>query len=70
MAIEVTKKEGENTGSFLYRFSKRIKQSGIMKESKKRRFKERPENRGRRRKRALYRKDVERKLELTKKYGR
>ena len=70
MAIEITKKEGENTGSFLFRFSKRVRQSGIMKESKRRRFKERPENRGRRRKRAIYRKGMEQEIELKKKYGR
>ncbi len=70
MPIEVTKKEGENAGSFLFRFTKRVRQSGIMKESKKRRFSARPENKGKRRKRALYRMEMEHTLEKKKKYGR
>ena len=70
MPIEITKKEGENSGSFLYRFTKRVRQSGIMKESKKRRFSARPENKGKRRKRALYRMETEKNLEEKKKYGK
>ncbi len=69
MPIEVTRKEGENTGAFVYRFSKRIKQSGILKESKRRRFSARPENKGRRRKNALYRTDKEKEIERKKKFG-
>ena len=69
MPIEVNKKEGENVGSFLYRFNKRIKQSGILKEARKRRFKQREENRGKRRKAALYRKGKEVEMERKKKLG-
>ena len=53
--LEIRKKEGESTGSFLYRFGKRVKQSGILKEVKKRRFKGRAVNRRKVRLAALYR---------------
>jgi len=48
--VKVFKKEGEAQNALLFRFSKKIKQSGVLKESKRRRFKERPQNK---RKRAL-----------------
>lgn len=54
MAIETKKREGETQNSLIYRFSKRVKQSGLMKEVKKRRFKGRPENKRKRRLAALY----------------
>ncbi|OGG42139.1 hypothetical protein A3A21_02010 [Candidatus Jorgensenbacteria bacterium RIFCSPLOWO2_01_FULL_45_25b] len=69
MPIQSRRKEGESTGSFLYRFSKKVKQSGIVKEAKKRRFKERPTNRRKKRLSALYRVEKEKELEKKKKYG-
>ncbi|MDP3947286.1 MAG: 30S ribosomal protein S21 [bacterium] len=60
--MELRRKEGESVTSFIYRFTKRVKQSGILKEAKKRRFRARPMNRNRRRLSALHRetKKVER----------
>ena len=43
--IEVKKKEGESGSALLFRFSKKVRQSGIMKEVRKRRFRARPVNR-------------------------
>ena len=54
MPIIVKKRERENISSLLFRFNKRIKQSGLLKEAKKRRFHHRPINRNKRRKAALY----------------
>ncbi|MFA6135987.1 MAG: 30S ribosomal protein S21 [Candidatus Paceibacterota bacterium] len=42
--IEVKKKEGESVNAFIFRFTKKIQQSGVLKESKRRRFKSRKPN--------------------------
>lgn len=42
MSLKVKKKERETTQSLIRRFSKAIKQSGILKEARKRRFFQRP----------------------------
>lgn len=42
MSLKVEKKERETTQSLIRRFSKAIKQSGILKEARKRRFFQRP----------------------------
>ena len=55
MPLEVKKKEGESVGSFLYRFNKKVRQSGVVKEVKKRRFRSRAKNKQKRRLGALYR---------------
>lgn len=47
--IEVKKKEGESSSGLLFRFSKKVRQSGVMKEVRKRRFRARPVNRRKRR---------------------
>lgn len=44
MPITVKKKEGESAGSLIFRFSKKVQQSGILFEVKKRRFCKRPQN--------------------------
>ncbi len=44
MAIEVKKKERESTASLLRRFSKRIRQSGVLLNSRKSKFYEKPKN--------------------------
>ena len=51
----VKKKEGETIGSLMYRFSKKVQQSGILIESKKRRFYHRKESRLKRKEAAIYR---------------
>ena len=55
--MQVRKKEGETIGSLLYRFSKKVQQSGILKEAKKRRFHKRPQNRNKRKIAAMYRQE-------------
>jgi len=68
-SIKLDKKEGENVGSFIFRFNKKVKRSGVLKEVRKRRFKSRPENRNARRKGALYRITKQEALQKEKKYG-
>jgi len=69
MPMEVRKRKNENSSAFLYRFSKRIQQSGVLKEVRKRRAHGRPENRGKRRLAALYRAGKKEEIAKQKKYG-
>lgn len=69
MAIEVKKKEGETTGSLFFRFSKKVRQSGILAEARKRRFAARNENRRKRRNSAVYRAAKQAEMVRLKKLG-
>lgn len=69
MPIEVRKKEGESTGSLIHRFTKRMQQSGVLKEAKRRRFQHRPANRLKRRRSALHREQKRSEVERMKKLG-
>lgn len=53
--MEVRKKEGEAAASLMFRFTKRVRQSGVLREVKKRRFKDRDLNKTKRRASAVYR---------------
>ena len=68
MGVEVRKKQGESGSALLYNFTKRIKRSGVLKESRKRRFKARPVSRLKRRLSAIHRdvkkKDLDRQRKL------
>lgn len=67
--MQVRKKEGENTSSLLYRFSKKMQQSGILKEAKKRRFRSRPKSRVKKKLAALYRSEKQKEVAKAKKLG-
>ncbi|MCL5016241.1 MAG: 30S ribosomal protein S21 [Patescibacteria group bacterium] len=54
-AIIVRRKEGEQASSLVYRFTKKVKQSGVLLEAKRRRFSERQPNRAKRRLSAIHR---------------
>lgn len=53
--IEIKKKEGEPPLSAHFRFSKKVRQSGVLAEVRKRRFKSRNVNRRKRRLSAVFR---------------
>jgi len=53
--MEIRKKEGEPITSLMFRFNKRIRQSGVLREVRKRRFKDRDQNKTKRRASAIYR---------------
>ncbi|HPW34517.1 MAG TPA: 30S ribosomal protein S21 [Candidatus Paceibacterota bacterium] len=55
--IEIKRKEGESVNAFLYRFTKKIQHSGILKQSKKGRFHSRTQNTRAKKESALYRLD-------------
>ncbi len=67
--IKVTKKEGESASALVFRFSKKIKQSGILKEVKKRRSRTRPLNKRKRRLSALHRHAKKEEISRLKKLG-
>ena len=67
--MEVKRKEGESASSFLYRFNKKIQQSGVLREAKKRRFHHRSANRLKRKSSALHRVRKAKERELAKKLG-
>ncbi|MCL5006670.1 MAG: 30S ribosomal protein S21 [Patescibacteria group bacterium] len=53
-AIIVRRKEGEQASSLVYRFTKKVKQSGVLLEAKKRRFSDRQPNRNKRKLSAIH----------------
>jgi ribosomal protein S21 len=69
MAIEVRKKEGEPGNSLLYSFTRRVKRSGILRETRARRFTARPVSRRKRKLSAIHRADKRVELERQKKLG-
>jgi ribosomal protein S21 len=69
MSIEVKKGKNENTNTLLYRFTKKVQQSGVMKEVKKRRFSGRAVNKNKRKAMALYRVEKQEEIAKQKKYG-
>jgi ribosomal protein S21 len=70
MGAEVKKEENESSGSMLYRFNRRVQQSGVLKEFKKRRFRSRTQNKNQRRASALRREAKRIEVESAKKLGK
>ena len=67
--MELKRREGESMSSFLYRFTKKVRQSGILIEAKKRRFKNRIVSKRKKRESALYRDVKKKEVELAKRMG-
>ncbi len=67
--IETRKKEGESVSALFFRFSRRVKRSGVLKESKSRRFRKRPTSRVKRRISAIHRETKKQEIERMKKAG-
>ncbi|MFA5386700.1 MAG: 30S ribosomal protein S21 [Candidatus Paceibacterota bacterium] len=67
--ISLRKKEGESVNSFLRRFSKKIYQSGVLKEAKKNQFKRRASGETQRKRSALYKLGKEKEMAKTQKMG-
>ena len=66
--MEAKRREGESISAFLYRFSKNIKRSGILREAKKRRYHSRPITKIKRRASALYREKKRKELDKINKF--
>ncbi|MBI1838747.1 MAG: 30S ribosomal protein S21 [Candidatus Colwellbacteria bacterium] len=54
MGVTIRKKDGESPNALIYRFGKKIQQSGVLREVKKRRFTKRRVTKNKRRQSALY----------------
>ncbi|MBI2035308.1 MAG: hypothetical protein HYT12_01345 [Candidatus Liptonbacteria bacterium] len=67
--MQVRKKEGESASSLMYRFTKKVQQSGVLKEAKKRRFSGRLPNKTKRRRLALKREIKKAEVARQKKLG-
>ena len=63
--ISVKKRKGESSNSLMYRFNKKMRQSGVVKEARNRRFTTRAVSKTKRRQSALHRE--EKKLDYLKK---
>jgi ribosomal protein S21 len=68
--MEVKRREGESIGSFLYRFTKKMQRSGILREAKKRRFFARPVSKRKRRLSAIHRDKKKKQMERLRKLGK
>lgn len=67
--VHVWKKEGESAGALIYRFTKKVQQSGVLREAKKRRFRTRPRNKIKIRLSAIHREVKKREYLRAKKLG-
>lgn len=67
--MEVRKKENENVGSLIFRFIKKVQQTGVLREAKKRRFYKRHENSLKIKLSALHREEKKREMEKARKMG-
>ena len=64
MPIEVRKKENESPSYLINRFTKKMQQSGVLREVKNRRFYKRTVNKSRRRVKALHREEKKKEFEV------
>lgn len=69
MALEVHKKLGENSQGLLRRFTKKVKQSGVLMRARKNRFYKREKSRQMRQRAALRREELRKEYEQLKKLG-
>lgn len=67
--MQVHKREGESSSALIYRFTKRIQQSGVLREAKKRRFRARKKSRLKRRLSAIHKSRKRAEYEKAKKMG-
>lgn len=67
--MELKRREGEATNAFLYRFSKKVQQSGILREAKKRKHRVRPASKLKKRLSALHREQKRKEVSRAKKMG-
>lgn len=65
--LEIKRRQGESVSAFLHRFSTKMKQSGILIESKKRRFKDRSVSKAKRKRSAIHRTMKTKEFEAAKK---
>lgn len=67
--VSIKRKENESASGMIYRFTKKVQQSGILRESKKRRFFAREESKLKRKLSALHRTKKSEEMARQKKLG-
>ena len=67
--MELKKREGESASAFLYRFTKKMQQSGVLREAKKRKNYKRVTNKHKRRVSAIYRDNKKKEVTTARKMG-
>lgn len=67
--INLRKKEGESNNSLVYRFTKKVMQSGVLRETKSKRYHNRKVNRAKRRASALHRERKREEIKHAKRMG-
>lgn len=67
--LSVRKRDGESATSLMYRFNKRVKQSGLVKEVRKRRFTDRKVSKLKVKIKALHRETSKKEYQRKKKLG-
>jgi len=70
MALEVRKKEKETSQNLIRRFTKRVKQSGILLQARKMMFKQRRKSDESKKRAALRREDLKKQYQILKKLGK
>lgn len=68
--IQVKRKERETAESLIRRFSRRVQQSGVLKQVRKLRFRTVEQSKGKRRAEALYKTEIRKEIERLKKMGK
>lgn len=69
MPLRIQNREGESPMSLLYRFTKKVQHSGVLKEARGRRFRKRVMNKNKRRASALHREGKAAEVAKNKKLG-
>lgn len=70
MNLEIQRKERETSQSLIRRFSRRIRQSGILLRARKIRFRQRPKSKQMKKRAALRREELKKEYEKLKKLGK
>ena len=70
MPLEIKKEERETSQNLVRRFSRRIKQSGILIRARKSRFRKRPKSRQMKKRAALRREELKKEYEKLEKLGK
>lgn len=67
--VSVRRREGEPSNAMIFRFTKKIRRSGVILETRRRRFKDRPVSRRKRRLSAIYKTKKREEIERKRKFG-
>ncbi len=67
--VSVQKRDGENSSALIFRFTKKVRRSGLLQEVRKRRFKDRPVTRRERKSSAIFKAEKKEEMARLKKLG-